>query len=592
MEKRPAFANIRQFINLLRLKGELVDIYAEVDPYLEIAEIHRRVIGSGGPALFFHRVQGSTVPVVTNLYGTEKRVALCFGDNPEEIISPYLELLKSPPSLSTLWEKRKTIATLRHIGSKKVKKSQLQSNVSPDLTSLPFLTSWPEDGGAFLTTPLVYTESPSGKGPNLGMYRIQRLDPQHLGLHFQIGKGGGFHYFEAEEKQIPLEVTIFLGGPPTLLLSAIAPLPENLSELLLASFLEQKKLKVSYTKGRKHPLIEECEFAFCGRANPNQRRAEGPFGDHYGYYSLQHDYPFMLCEQLYSRKDPIFPATIVGKPKQEDFFIGAFLQKLLSPLFPLAMPMVKDLWSYGETGFHSLASARVAERYGREAMMAMFRILGEGQLSFTKSLFLTDQNVNLQNFREVFQKVFERIDPKQDLWIFSNLSMDTLDYTGPKINEGSRVVFAGVGEKKRELFDREPQTIRGIKKAKLFCPGLLVIETCSYLEQKDPSSLLEHPDLMPWSLIVLVDDCERATRSEMHFLWTAFTRFEPAADLYAKKASIHRHHLQYDFPILIDARMKPWYPKEVEVDHETANKVTKRWKEYFAETLEMNTESF
>lgn len=494
------------------------------------------------------------------------------------------------PSLSRLWKKRKLLTNLLHLGTKKVG-TKLEGTSSPDLTSLPFLTSWPEDGGAFLTTPLVYTESPSGKGPNLGMYRIQRLDPHHLGLHFQIGKGGGFHYYEAEKKELPLEVTIFLGGPPTLLLSAIAPLPENLSELLLASFLGQKKIPVSYTKERKHPLIEECEFAFCGKAYPHQRRAEGPFGDHYGYYSLQHDYPFMHCDRIFTRKNPIFPATIVGKPKQEDFFIGVFLQKLLAPLFPIAMPMVKDLWSYGETGFHSLASARVSERYEREAIMAMFRILGEGQLSFTKSLFLTDQKVDLQNFQEVFCTVFERMDPKKDLWIFSNLSMDTLDYTGPKVNEGSRVVFIGVGEKKRELFDKEPGQLRGIKKAKRFAPGILVIEVESYLELKDPSILLDHPDLAPWSLIVLVDDCERTTRSDMHFLWTTFTRFEPAADLYAKK-QISRHHLQYEFPLLIDSRMKPWYPKEVEVDGKTAKKVTSRWKSYFPIPMQMNEELF
>src|SRR5690606_26569928 len=215
-----------------------------------------------------------------------------------------------------------------------------------------------------MTLPLVYTESPEDGKPNLGMYRIQRYDDRHTGLHCQIGKGGGFHYQEAEERGEALPVTIFAGGPPALILSAIAPLPEGVPELLLASLLLGKRLPYKRVPGWPHPIIAECEFAFAGHALPKKRKMEGPFGDHYGYYSLKHPYPVFRCKKVYRRKDAIWPATVVGKPRQEDFYIGDYLQELLSPIFPIVMPTVRDLWSYGETGFHSLAAAVVKDRYG------------------------------------------------------------------------------------------------------------------------------------------------------------------------------------------------------------------------------------
>ncbi|MCP4242817.1 MAG: 4-hydroxybenzoate decarboxylase, partial [bacterium] len=207
-----------------------------------------------------------------------------------------------------------------------------------------------------------------------------------VGVHMQIGKGGGFHLAAAEAKGQSLPVRIHLGGPPALMLSAIAPLPENVPELLLASLCLGRKLPMANDPTGQHPIVSGAEFVLCGDIQPCARRPEGPFGDHYGYYSEIHDYPHMQVDTLLRRPDAIFPATVVGKPRQEDFFIGDYLQELLSPLFPLVMPSVVDLWSYGETGYHSLSAARVRERYRREAMMSAFRILGEGQLSLTKFL--------------------------------------------------------------------------------------------------------------------------------------------------------------------------------------------------------------
>lgn len=573
--------NLRQFLARLRENGEIVDIHHEVDPSLELAEIHRRVAAADGPALFFHRIKNSPFPVVTNLFGSRKRVDLAFPHRPERLIKELIDLgtRDFPPKLKTLWKKRNVLKSLLHLGTKRSSKGPIleRRHSPPNLHKLPLLKSWPLDGGDFITLPLVYTESPNGGPPNLGMYRIQRYNDSEMGLHFQIQKGGGFHYHEAERLNQPLPVSIFIGGPPALILSAITPLPENVPELLLAGLLQGKKLDLCSSPS----LISECEFALVGKARPHVRRLEGPFGDHYGYYSWAHEFPVFECDTLYHRKDAIYPATIVGKPRQEDFYIGDYLQELLSPLFPIVMPGVQDLWSYGETGFHALSAARVRERYYRECMNSAFRILGEGQLSLTKFLLLTDQPVNLREFPTLLKTVLERFTPETDLFVFSNLSLDTLDYTGPALNKGSRGVMLGIGEKKREL----PTTYTGelppgISKVTPFIPGCLVLEgTLS-------DQLLEYDGFKTWPLLILVDDIEKTLKNEASFLWTIFTRFEPGADIHAK-GKIVRNHIAYSGPILIDARMKPNYPPEVLCDAETSKRVTENWQRYFPDGMEM-----
>lgn len=585
------FHNLRQFIEVLRQRNLIVDIHSPVDPNLELAEIHRRVIAANGPALLFHRVKGSPFPVVTNLFGTLERVSIAFRNRPEDLIANAVKLATRdfPPSLKNLWEQRRTIRSLMKVGMRKRRRAPiLECSSAPDLEKLPMLTSWPEDGGPFITLPLVYTEPPEGGPPNLGMYRIQRYDKSTCGLHWQIAKGGGHHFHQAEQLNQPLPVTIFIGGPPALILSAIAPLPENVPELLLCSLLQGDKLATGRDSTHSHPLIAECEFALAGEALPHTRRPEGPFGDHYGYYSLKHDFPVFNCQKLFHRKDAIYPATVVGKPRQEDFYIGDYLQELLSPLFPVVMPGVKNLWSYGETGFHALSAAIIKERYDRESMSSAFRILGEGQLSLTKFLLMTDQQVDLKNFPALLTTVLERFRPEKDLFIFSNLCLDTLDYTGPELNKGSRGILLGTGEKVRDL----PTTFRGelprpLSKAIAFSPGCLVLETPPFEKFSEFQHLLEHKDFQKWPLLILVDDAEKATLSTANFLWTTFTRFEPAADIYSKEAHVFRHHLCYDLPLLIDARMKPSYPKEVLCDDQTSDLVTRRWSEYFPKGMEM-----
>jgi 3-polyprenyl-4-hydroxybenzoate decarboxylase len=313
------------------------------------------------------------------------------------------------------------------------------------------------------------------------------------------------------------------------------------------------------------------------------RKPEGPFGDHYGYYSLRHDYPVFEARQIAYRGDAIFPATVVGKPRQEDFYIGDLLQQLLSPLFPLVMPAVERLWSYGETGYHSLAAAVVKQRYGREAMASAFRILGEGQLSLTKFLIVSDRHVNIHDIKATLEHLLARTNTETDLYVFSNVSMDTLDYTGPAVNTGSKGVWLGLGDPVRELPRQFTAPLpSGIRDVRVFCAGCLVVEAPAYAEEPDAAARVAGVAAVgQWPLVVVTDDAKRATASPMNFLWTTFTRFEPAADIHASERRIVRNHIAYRAPIVIDARLKPGFPKELSCRDDIASLVSRRWKEYF-----------
>jgi UbiD family decarboxylase len=579
--------SLRTFLELLSREKEIISIDTGVDPYLELAEIHRRVIEQGGPALLFKRVKGSRFPVVTNLFGTAKRIDLAFGHKPEDFIKQVVRVAESllPPNRSELWKHRRLVRDFLRLGTRNVGRAPVTEVVQKQVqfAELPVLTTWQEDGGPFITLPLVYTEHPTTKKHNLGIYRMQIYDANTAGLHWQIQKGGGFHYHAAEQMDQSLPVTVFLGGPPALIISAIAPLPEDAPELILASLLGGEKLRMAKNPiGAAHRLVAEAEFALIGHAQPHLRQKEGPFGDHYGYYSLEHDYPVFHCEAIAHRRDAIYPATVVGKPRQEDFFIGDYLQTLLSPIFPLVMPSVRDLWSYGETGFHSLAAAVVRERYTREALTAGFRILGEGQLALTKFLILTDGAIDLKDFRAVLEYVLARVRWETDFFIFTNTSMDTLDYTSGKINQGSKAILMGLGEANRDL-PREfhGELPHGIRRAEVFCAGCLVVEGSPYTEDLDQAArLVADQAFASWSLIVLHDDAKVA-RSTPDFLWSTWTRFEPAADLYAAETNVVRHHLAYQPPVVIDARKKPSLPDELVVRDDIKKLVDDRWREYF-----------
>ncbi len=589
-----SFSNVRAFLDQLKRDGDLAVVETPVSANLEVAEIHRRVIAAGGPALLFTKVDGSSFPLATNLFGTRRRAELAFGERPERLVRRLAALAETimPPTLGKLWGARDLALEALSLGTKRRSRGAVTEVVTTDvrLDRLPVLTTWPEDGGPFITLPLVFTRHPETNGSNLAVYRLQVHDTRTTGMHWQIGKGGGFHYAIAEGRSEALPVTVFLGGPPALILAAVAPLPENVPELMLASLIEGGRLALCPGPG-VHDLAAEAEFALIGAVPPKTRKPEGPFGDHYGYYSLRHDYPVFEISHVAHRKDAIFPATVVGKPRQEDFFIGDLLQELLSPLFPLVMPAVKSLWSYGETGYHSLAAAIVKQRYRREGMMSAFRILGEGQLSLTKFLIVLDRDVDLKDFKSVLTHLLERTQPEIDLFVFSNVSMDTLDYTGPTVNEGSKGVWLGVGDPVRALPREFRPTVEppaDLRDPRVFCPGCLVVGAPPFADDANAAErFAEHPAFKEWPLVVVTDEPARAAASTINFLWTTFTRFEPGADIHAAAKRIVRNHVTLTPPVVFDARLAPGFPRELFADERTASTVEKRWKEYFPASVPM-----
>ncbi len=581
--------NLRSFIELLKKEKEIVEVKAEVDPDLELAEIHRRVIAEQGPALFFTKVRGSKFPVVTNLFGTPQRVEMAVGPKPAEILRQATAVLDKffPPRLKNLWPERGWLFRVARTGLHKVSRAQapVLQDKQPvvNLKELPALTCWPEDGGPFLTLPLVYTEHPVTQEHNLGIYRMQVFSGDQTGMHWQIHKGGGFHYYEAEQAHRPLPLTVFLGGPPALVMAAVTALPEPVPELVYASFLMGEKLNLVEVEGLAHRLVAEAEFAICGEAPPALRKPEGPFGDHYGYYSLVHDFPVFQVKHVYHRRDAIYPATVVGKPRQEDYFIGEWMQDLLAPLFPVIMPGVKSLWTYGETGFHPLAAAVVRESYYREALAHAFRILGEGQLSLTKFLMITDVPLDLKAFPRLLENLLRRFDPGRDLLVIPGTAMDTLDYTGRRFNRGSKAIMLGLGQPVRDLpgqYNEQPPP--GITKIRPYCKGCLLISGPAYKNEPAlAAQILKNrgEQLAQWPLVILVDEVDKIT-DQTAFLWTVFTRFDPAADIYADY-QVTSNQIRYAGPILIDARMKPQYPAELVPREDIAKRVTARWSELF-----------
>lgn len=573
----------QDFVELLKKEGELLILEDEVDPYLELAQIQREVCRRKGPAVLYTHVKGTSFPVVTNLYGSNRRLELAFGERPFRFIRELAEAVHRlmPPTVKKMWATRGLLRQALKIGLKNRRWGAVfENSIQPvDLMQLPLIKNWPEDGGAFITLPLVYTESPSSGKSNLGMYRMQMYNATQAGMHIQIHRGGGFHYHEAETLGQPLPVNVFIGGPPAMTIAAVAPLPEDVPELLFASLLMGQRLEVGRPDKVTGRIVWDSDFCIQGLIPPGKRRPEGPFGDHYGYYSLCHDYPYVEIKSIHYRNRAIYPATVVGRPPQEDHYIAEFLQEILSPLFPLVMPSVVKIWAYEESGVHSLAGAVVKDRYHKEAFTSALRILGEGQLSLTKFLLVTDQNVDPKNFKEFFVRILERADFQKDLFILSNISQDTLDYTGPRINEGSKAILLGIGEKKRVLPDKWRGTFKSAQftDAKLFCPGVLSVTGTSYKLRPDlTQELVQEPSIQDFAMVFLLDDARAATQSSEDFIWHVFTRFEPAGDIYGRKVE-KRFHVGLEGPVVIDCRLKPWYPKVLEEDPEVAKRVQEKW---------------
>ncbi|APF17299.1 UbiD family decarboxylase [Caldithrix abyssi DSM 13497] len=575
----------------LEKHGHLIRIQEEVDPRLEMAAIHRRVFAAGGPALLFERVKGSPFPAVSNLFGTLERARFIFrktlpkvemmmrmAAHPESALKNPLQTLKVLPAIVDLLP--------RKVRSAPVLKRRTR------VSQLPQLQSWPADGGAFLTLPQVLTldpDNPSLLKSNLGMYRVQISGNQYqpdeqIGLHYQIHRGIGVHHARALQRGEKLKVSIFLGGPPAHTLAAVMPLPEGMSELSFAGLLAGRRFR--YLNYRGWIVSAEADFVILGTME-EELLPEGPFGDHLGYYSLAHDFPVLRVETVFHRPKAIFPFTVVGRPPQEDTIFGKLIHEITAPMIPKSLPGVKAVHAVDESGVHPLLLAIGSERYvpyeQRQPMELLTQaqaILGFGQLSLAKYLLIVaeedDPQLNINDIQAFFRHLLSRIDLQRDLHFFTETTIDTLDYSGAKLNHGSKVVMAAAGKIKKELGYRLPQNLKlppDFKNLKRIMPGVLALEAKAFttyeqaqkeirvLEEALPLSLADS-----FPLIVVADDSEFVGASLANFLWVTFTRSNPSHDIYGIGEFVEHKHWGCKGSLIIDARIKPHHAPPLQED--------------------------
>ena len=586
-----SFADLREFIAHLERTGQLVRVAAEVDPAWDVTIIQHRVLAAGGPALLFDRVKGSQYRLVTNLFGTAGRVEAAFGRPPGQVGQEIVDLAErlTPPSPAALWSARKPLWRVIRSRLRKVRTGPVmqQTFEPPQLDRLPCLTCWPLDGGPFFTLPLVHTTDPATGVGNLGIYRLQRFDASSTGMHWQIEKGGGFHFRRACEMGRDLKVSVFLGGPPALTLAAVAALPEGVDERILAAWIMGRGLDVIARKETGHNIPAAAEFVLEGTVSPADVRTEGPFGDHLGHYSHSAEFPVFRVDRVLARKDAIFPATVVGKPPQEDYYIGSALQEMALPLLRLTHPGVNDLWAYPETGFHPLAVAAVCQRYPREALKHAMGLLGFGQLSLTKVLIVVDRDVPVRDFAAVSRAMWEHLDPGEGLHLIAPTAQDTLDFTGPAMNTGSRLVVLAVRGDGAPLRTRPPDQpppgldVHGhILALRRLGPAVLAVQVPKDADTPAVRTALgQHPITREYLFHVLLSDDVPIDDPAM-VLWGWFTRFDPLADIHPARREAAGNRMILHFPIAIDATWKEGYRKPVAFDEDREARIDRHWGRY------------
>jgi 4-hydroxy-3-polyprenylbenzoate decarboxylase len=587
------YANLRQCVADLERTGQLVAIDTEIDPYLEAAAIQRRVYQVGGPALLFARVNGSRFPMVSNLFGTLARTCFLFRDMLRAV--QHLVRLKVDPTdfWKAPWRFRDVPRTLWYLRPKFVRHGPILSHTAA-LHELPQLVSWPRDGGAFITLPQVYTEDadrPGWRQSNLGMYRVQLSGNQYvpdreIGLHYQIHRGIGVHHAQAIRRGAPFRVNIFVGGPPAMTLAAVMPLPEGLPELAFAGALGGRRVRLI---GQPHglPLAADADFCITGTVDPTRQLPEGPFGDHLGYYSLAHPFPVLNVEGVHHRPDAIWPFTVVGRPPQEDTSFGAIIHEITGPLIPTVVHGIHAVHAVDAAGVHPLLLAIGSERYvpyaalrrPQELLTSANALLGQGQLSLAKYLLIVAREdapqLDIHDMPAFLRHLLERVDWTRDLHFQTQTTIDTLDYSGSGLNEGSKVVIAAVGPPRREFPSEVPSELRlpdGFRDPRICLPGVIAISAPPFRTDGTTAVRRFCDAFQPgdainrFPLIVLVDDSTFTAQTLNNFLWVTFTRSNPAADIDGIGAFIGQKHWGCSGALVIDARIKPHHAPPLEED--------------------------
>ncbi|NPV92226.1 MAG: menaquinone biosynthesis decarboxylase [Firmicutes bacterium] len=437
------FKDLREYIAALEQRGWLKRVTAEVDPVLEITEITDRVSKEEGPALFFENVKGSRLPVLINSFGSFERMNLALGVNELDDIAREIMSYLQLDAPSSFWDKLKMLPKLAEMSSflpKMVKSGPCQEvvNMNPSLDDLPILKCWPEDGGRFITLPLVFTRDPETGRRNTGMYRMQVYDQKTTGMHWHMHHDGAENYRRNQNRGKRMDVAVALGGDPATIYSAIAPLPKDIDEMIFAGFLRKEPVEMVACRTVDLEVPAHAEIILEGYVDPEETRIEGPFGDHTGYYSLSDYYPVFHLTCMTHRNDPIYPATIVGKPPMEDCYMAKATERIFLPLMQMLMPEVVDINLPLEGVFHNCILISIRKRYPGQAKKVISSVWGMGQMMFTKFVVVVDETVNVQNVSEVMWKVFNNVDPRRDTIIVDG-PLDALDHSSPLPHYGSKL---------------------------------------------------------------------------------------------------------------------------------------------------------
>ena len=589
------YSTLYDCVTDLEKHGQLIRIKEEVDPHLQMAAIHLRVFENEGPAILFENVKGSKFPAVSNLFGTLDRSEFIFRDTLDKIKT--LVDLKSDPikAIKNPFKYANVGLTALSALPMKVGKGAPINFGKTQISELPQIVNWPNDGGPFVTMPQVYTEDADKPGimnANLGMYRIQLAGNDYepdkeIGLHYQLHRGIGVHQTKANAKGQPLKVSIFVGGPPSHPVAAVMPLPEGLSEMTFAGALGNRRFRYFYD-AEGFCISADADFVITGTVMPHENKPEGPFGDHLGYYSLKHPFPLMKVHNVYHKKNAIWSFTVVGRPPQEDTSFGALIHEITGSAIPKEIPGLHAVNAVDAAGVHPLLFAIGSERYTpytnerkpQEILTIANHILGKGQLSLAKYLFIAakedDPKLNVNDIGGFLKHILQRIDLTRDLHFYTKTTIDTLDYSGDGLNTGSKVAITVAGEIKRELWTDLPANFtmpRPFTTFKMVMPGVLAVEVPKHINDKDVGDMLsildEHfidADLNGLPLIVLCDDAAFTAQNLDNFVWVTFTRSNPSHDIYGIHSFTEHKHWGCKGPLVINARIKPHHAPVLEKD--------------------------
>ncbi|MBP6324175.1 MAG: UbiD family decarboxylase, partial [Chitinophagales bacterium] len=553
-----AYKSLQECIDDLDKSGQLIRIKEEVDPFLEMAAIHLRIFEAKGKAILFEKVKGSKYQAVSNLFGTTTRSQYLFRDtlpNVKKMIA-----LKSDP-MSAIKNPIQNIGVALAAWKALPKKVSAHSFEKIKISDLPQIQCWEKDGGAFVTLPIVYSEDadkPGAMHSNLGMYRIQLsgndyIQDKEIGLHYQLHRGIGVHQTKWNKLGKPMKVSVFIGGPPSHSFAAVMPLPEGLSELTFAGALGGRRFRYMYDEDG-FCLSTDADFVITGEVYPNENKLEGPFGDHLGYYSLKHDFPLMRVKNVYAKKNAIWSFTVVGRPPQEDTAFGNMIHEMTGSAISTEIPGLHEVHAVDAAGVHPLLLAIGSERYTpyyenkqpQELLTIANHILGTGQLSLAKFLFITnksdDENLKTHDEEKFFQHILERIDLSRDIHFQTKTTIDTLDYSGDGLNTGSKVIIAACGEKKRELINELPNDFvlpSAFKNPRFVTNGILAVEM---VDSQWSIANGQWTKVNGLPLIVICDDADFLAADFNNFLWVTFTRSNPSHDIYGINERYENKH--------------------------------------------------